>query len=527
VTRRELAWIAGVFVGSLPLLATGLGWGLDVDIAIAGGDRVLRGEWPYRDFWTLYAPGSSAAVAATFAIFGRELIAVHAVAAVVAAAACAAFFALLRTAGLERAPALAASGLFALVVWTPSPSLDSYALPRVLLIVGWERVLRGLRDADPRPLLGAGFAFGAAALFKHDVAAYAAMGSGLAIVLAAGPSRLAALARLAAGCACFVAPALIAVAVLAGVDAWHDLVVFPAREFALVRGEAYPEWLPPLATLGPALGDLRAAHRAATALAEWGQAIVPQALMGLWLAHALVRRGVPAAGWLAVACLPFFWAAAHVQQNTHLFSMGVLCCVLVAEFWRRERRAAFRALSGALLALLVISFLVPAGLRFVRMQLERPGARELGLPGTRGIRLPAREYAVIAPLVRLLRERVQPDEPIHVALGRHDAIVIGDPRFYFLADRPAATRYHELHPGVVDRAAAQLEIIESLEKRGVRAVVVWNFGWPAAKLDAILAERRRALPDIGAPLLDRYLAERFERIARFGEYDVRWRRSAE
>jgi hypothetical protein len=122
---------------------------------------------------------------------------------------------------------------------------------------------------------------------------------------------------------------------------------------------------------------------------------------------------------------------------------------------------------------------------------------------------------------------VQPDEPIHVALGRHDAIVIGDPRFYFLADRPAATRYHELHPGVVDRAAAQLEIIESLEKRGVRAVVVWNFGWPAAKLDAILAERRRALPDIGAPLLDRYLAERFERIARFGEYDVRWRRSAE
>ena len=160
------------------------------------------------------------------------------------------------------------------------------------------------------------------------------------------------------------------------------------------------------------------------------------------------------------------------------------------------------------------------------MQIEQRDARALDLPGTSGIRLPARQHAVYAPIVALIRERVPPDEPIHVALARHDAVVIGDPSFYFLADRPAATRYHELHPGIVDRPDVQREMIASLERDRVRAVVVWNFGWSPARLDAILADRRRALPAIGATLLDGYLRTHFARIARHGEYDLLWRRDA-
>ena len=123
-------WAAGdgalglaVFAAAVPLLMYGLGWGLGVDVALVGGDRMLRGDMPYRDFWTLYAPGSSAAVAAVFWLLGRELIAVHAVAALTSAAACAAFFGLLRAAGLARVPSLTASGVFALAVWTPAPTL--------------------------------------------------------------------------------------------------------------------------------------------------------------------------------------------------------------------------------------------------------------------------------------------------------------------------------------------------------------------------------------------------------------------
>jgi len=514
-----------VFLTAVPLLVYGLGWGLGIDVAVAGGDRILRGDWPYRDFWTLYAPGSSAAVALVFALLGRELIAVHAVAAVLNAAACAAFFGLLRTAGLARVAALAASGLLALAVWRPAPPLDSYTVARLLLLIGWQRTLIALRESDARPLLQAGFAFGAAALFKHDVAAYAAFGSALAILLARQPMRQVALARLAAGCASFVVPGCLAVAALGGSDAWRDLVVFPAREFAVVRGEPYPGWLPPLGVFA-SFGNPRAAFAAANALAEWGQAVLPQLLVIGWAAHAVVRRTIRPEGWLAVSCLPFFWAAAHVQQNTHLFSMGLLSVLLAVELWRREPSRVLRTVLALTTAALVGSFVMSSGLRLVRMQIEQRDSRALDLPGTRGIRLPARKHAVYGPIASLIRSRVPPGEPIHVALARHDAVVIGDSRFYYLADRPAATRYHELHPGIVDREEVQLEMIAALERARVRAVVVWRFGWPDAKLDAILARRRRGLPDIGATRLDGYLRNHFVRIARYGEYDVLWRRTA-
>ena len=41
--------------------------------AVAGACRVLAGDVPYRDFWTMYAPGQFYAVAGLFAAFGREL----------------------------------------------------------------------------------------------------------------------------------------------------------------------------------------------------------------------------------------------------------------------------------------------------------------------------------------------------------------------------------------------------------------------------------------------------------------------
>jgi len=98
--------------------------------------------------------------------------------------------------------------------------------------------------------------------------------------------------------------------------------------------------------------------------------------------------------------------------------------------------------------------------------------------------------------------------------------------FYYLAGRDVASRYNELHPGITDRAEVQREIIADLERRGVRCAVLWNFGWPAATLDSIVAERRRHLPELGATLLDEYFRQRFREVARHGEYVIVWRRDS-
>ena len=77
---------------------------------------------------------------------------------------------------------------------------------------------------------------------------------------------------------------------------------------------------------------------------------------------------------------------------------------------------------------------------------------------------------------------------------------------------------------MVDREDVQREIISDLERLHVRCAVLWNFGWPKPFMDSMLADRRRQIPEIGSTLLDRYFADNFQEVGRFGEYVLVWRK---
>src|SRR5260370_34153395 len=47
----------------------------DEGIVLCGAERILRGEVPYRDFFSFYTPGSFYLVALVFRIFGDSLVA--------------------------------------------------------------------------------------------------------------------------------------------------------------------------------------------------------------------------------------------------------------------------------------------------------------------------------------------------------------------------------------------------------------------------------------------------------------------
>jgi hypothetical protein len=46
----------------------------DEGIVLLGADRVLRGDVPYRDFWTLYGPATFYLPAAAFRLFGETVL---------------------------------------------------------------------------------------------------------------------------------------------------------------------------------------------------------------------------------------------------------------------------------------------------------------------------------------------------------------------------------------------------------------------------------------------------------------------
>src|SRR3972149_5304732 len=47
----------------------------DEGIAVYGAQRLLEGDLPYRDFWTIYAPGQFYALAGLFKVFGSFVLA--------------------------------------------------------------------------------------------------------------------------------------------------------------------------------------------------------------------------------------------------------------------------------------------------------------------------------------------------------------------------------------------------------------------------------------------------------------------
>jgi hypothetical protein len=508
MSDKKTAWLVGI--GAFLLLAPGAFFGLPEGKFVVGATRILSGEVPYRDFWTMYAPGSFYGTAALFAVFGHELFVQGLAACAVWAGAAAVFFLFLRDAGLGRRIAILCKLVFALARWKTGAELTSYEPAILLVLLAWRDVL------SDRPLR-AGLLFGAAALFKHDVAAYAAVGASLALLL----ERQSPL-RLLSGSLAVVAPAAVIVAWQVGADAWHDLVVFPATDFPRVRAEPYPHLLPqiePLAAWLARPSGLAEARAAALSVARWIECALPQLFFLAGCAAALRLRGrTPRAALLALAGMPLFWLAAHVQQNTHIHTLAALAMILFGLAW--EARAVPRAVLGIAGAVYALGLLIAPAIGAASLAREFPRSRILGVPGASLVLVPDEPYEAFRPIAAFVRANVPEEEPIYVGLTRHDATVYSCPLLYFLCGRAPAVRYHELHPGVTDREDVQADMLGSIAGRGVRCVVLWQFGWPNERLDAIRERNRNAVPGAGSDLLDRWIAENFAEVAAYGEYHV-------
>lgn len=528
---RTALWLAlGVFAALAPGAFLGV-----PGKSVAGAWRVLAGEVPYRDFWSMYAPGQFYATAAVLAVAGKQVIAPALVACALKALTASLLYLASLGFGAPRRLALLACALLGLALFEIAPELSSYPPTLALIAAALGSIAR-----EPRSCLRAGLFLGCAALFKHDVAAYATAAIALGLLAEpwlgneVPPSRRKALREaLAVGGTAAGVVALFAagLALLSGRDALVDLVLFPLGDFRIVRSEAYPSLWPNLPLVTKYLEDtsnLARGRDAVEALSEWMLGNAPQAaFLCVLFVFLRERRAFERRTRLGLAvllaALPLYWWAAHTQQNTHFTSMGVASILALVLASPRLRGRAGRGLF-LVLALFHIAALFTRPLLDLALPLRAWSRVEsLALPHAAGIHVSPREREVYSTIRAFTDARVAADEPVYLGVERHDAIVINNPRFLWLLDRPCATRYHELHPAITDREDVQHEMIADLERRRVRCAVIWRFGWPEAMLDSIVAERRAAIPQCGSTLLDEFLAREFRSALEVGEYVVLWR----
>lgn len=540
--RSDRVWALSLLAGSLLVLGAGAFFGLPSSKGVVGALRVLRGEVPYRDFWSMYAPGQFYAIAGLYRLFGAELMVQGLAVCLVRAASTALLFALLRRAGAPRPAALAAALVLLGLSWEIAPELTSYPPALLLGLAALFALQSHARTGSRLQVLLAGLALGVAATFKHDVAAYLALAAAAGVLLGprlartrppAAPIRSA--LWLALGALIVVVPVAAVLARVAGAEAWRDLIVFPATDFRHIRAEPWPPILPPLAPWRSWLAapaDLALARAAIDSLGRGLCAHLPEAAWcgGLALAWRARGRLAPSAAATAATALvgiPLYEWAAHTQPNTHVISMAVLSWLLGAALLPRTR--AGLALAVVFLSAWAVGFLPRPAESAARLALGWRGRVALRLPGARAIRVSPREAAYFQPIVAWIQANVPPEEPIYCGVTRHDLPVIGNLRFYVLSGHLPAHRTHEIHPGITDDEHRQRETIARLDERGVRCAVLWRFGgsnpdWSPARLERRRALRQALHPEWGSDLLDRWLAQHFEPVMEVDEYVLLKRR---
>ncbi len=475
----------------------------DEGITVYGAMRVLGGELPYRDFWSVYPPGQYYLLAGLFSLFGPTLLVERT----------ATFMASWGLVGVAYALARRLVGWgealwtwLGMLLWVGSLRLYASPVPPALVLALCAFLLTSLFFARSRMvfLLGSGLLTGLMTLFRHDLGFFCFFAHALALAAAcrlqkdalALPRFRPALAVYLAGLALVLVPAAIVLLsyVPAG-EVYSQLIHFPLKVVQGYGGLPFPslfadplmhfQFYCPLLILTAGLGLLSSRARS-----------------GQWQDDDSTALLLVLMGW---TCFRYLLSRTHA---THLLPMLVPSLALLP--WLIRGRSFWVA--PAALALVLTAW-EPLHLKaeVLRATPARAGLVPLALPRARGLFLPASQAASYEQAVRAVQACAPAGEKIFVANARHDRFMIGDIIFYFLSERDSATKYYVLAAGLANTREVQHKIISDLIRHQVRCVVLWTF-------DSHSREPNLSGVSSGVTDLDDFLRRYFPPAAQFGPH---------
>ncbi len=448
----------------------------DEGLMLQGASRVAQGEWPYRDFWANYPPGQFVVLAALQKVFGASLLPWRVLNVIVAATVSVLAFRLVAREVGERVGLLAWFAVAGAMAWPVTPGPNATALAFGL----------GALLAAPRRPLVAGALAGAAVWVRVEIGVACALGVLIAWPGLEPPGREA-LQRFGAAFAVVVVVLWAPFVIAGGADAGHDLVGFLGQQHL----QRLPLWVDPH-TLKP------------DTVLEAGFPIALLAMAVVWMVWVAIRR--PPRVLLATLALVLVGVAYLLGRADpfHLVPLSVALAIALAVPGRR-----WLLVGVALIAL--------HGLDRRGGQFLHPPA-QAAVPGGvgDGVNTTPADAAALRGLVPYVRGLTPHGGPVFVAVPRYDRVHVGDPLLNVILRRPNPTRYDVVQPGIVTRATVQREMIRELADTNV--VVVWH------DPRATATEPNGSSRSSGVTVLQRYLAQRFRPVRRFGDYEVLRRR---
>ncbi len=221
----------------------------DEGIVVYGANRILKGDIPYRDFWTMYAPGQFYAIALLFKLFGTNLFVTRIYSATINLLIVLLVYFTVKKVSGHRLAILAFilstlwMGGWGLFHSSPTPAGTFWSLFSIFFVVDF------LCNRNYSSLFTGGIVTGITAIFRHDIGGYTFISSSIVLILYVylrisnrGIRETFNLwVRYLVGTIVgFVPFGLYLLSKVPIKDLIFDLIVFPAKIFPRVRDLPYP-----------------------------------------------------------------------------------------------------------------------------------------------------------------------------------------------------------------------------------------------------------------------------------------------
>jgi hypothetical protein len=465
--------------------------------------HVLKGQVPYRDFWTMYGPAQFYVLAAFFKLLGISVWVGRLYDALVRAGLACVCFALTDRLTSRRY----AASVFAIVlVWISCIDNPVYAFPVFpALLCSLLSVLflyRYLNDSlSVRSLFLAGLLAGITATFRHDSGFYICFAEIVALALLQrsrkreglsrkpAPEFLQMVAIYASGILIVALPVLLLLLWKVPLhDLFYDLFYVPGKIYPKVRDLPFPR----LRTLPQLLHPLRSDDRFG---AEQLIVYFPIFVCLTCAAYVLNKRQSKSplfdnvAGRFLFIVLLLLDALLFIKglvrvSDIQMMQSIVLAVVLLAVLTYQIRSLKlFVSLPLLGCALYLVACSLPVlyeGVSSARSNLRALLHPQLPDSFRHTCHPPSgleRAKCMIveqdrAAAIQYVEQRTTPADRIYVGAGRHDKLLWSDVSFYFVSDRSSVTKWYDLHPGVQTTLPIQHEMVDSLEQYAPKFVVL-------------------------------------------------------
>ena len=526
----------------------------DEGLILTGSARVLSGEVPYRDFFENYAPAQFYVLAALFKLLGPSVLVERLWDLMVRASTVLVIY-LIVDGAWSRGKAVSTAALSC--VWLSYFGFYGFPVFPCLLfsLLSLYCLLPIYQGSHAiARLLASGICAGITVLFRHDVGIACAVGGIFTLGLfhltkrPRDPNKirtpLLGVTIYTAGVGLALMPPLVLLyAAGSAHDILVDLVLIPARTYVRMVSLPFPS------VVAIARETMQLKLQSLEQLAVYlPVGAVPLGIMGAlkfgknyrYETHVDHRALTSQRLWtlvqLTILSLLFFFKGWVRVSPIHM-ALSIVPSIVIMIVWQIEAgsgaaKILFR-LGIAWLSFISLTPMQNVLIRFGENLVWAAGGRTLsngvfgsarsengscfppaGLERIRCLVISSDQPAAI----RYIQEHTAENEGIFVGLNRHDKIFINNVLFYFVSKRPPVTKWHLFIPGLQTTLEIQSEIINELQMRRPRYVVLTS-KWDSVK------EPNESAHSSGVTVLDQYIRTNYRAVAEFGPIsilEIRW-----